>query len=95
MNPILAMALPFLLPLVLGSATSYLYGQIKKASDWVDGQPAQVHAFLVGAASILLPLVGKYVPGFTATDLAGISAPMVQSVLALVASQVTHAKTSK
>jgi hypothetical protein len=88
---VVSFALPYVLPLFLGSATSLCYQYVKKASAWVDAQPGQIHAFLVGAIAIVLPLVGKVVPGFEATDLAGVDAQAVQSVLALAAAKLTFA----
>ena len=88
---VVSFALPYVLPLFLGSATSVCYQYVKKASAWVDAQPGQIHAFLVGAIAIVLPLLGKVVPGFEATDLAGVDAATVQSVLALAAAKLTFA----
>lgn len=87
--------LPYALPLVLGSITSVCYQYVKKASAWVDAQEAQTHAFVVGTIAIVLPMLGKVVPGFNATSLAGIDPAMIQSALALLASQITHKKLPK
>lgn len=92
---VVSFALPYVLPLVLGSATSVCYQYVKKASAWVDAQPGQIHAFLVGAIAIVLPLMGKIVPGFDATDLAGVDAEAVQSLLALAAAKITFAMRKK
>ena len=92
---IVSFALPYVLPLFLGSATSVCYQYVKKASAWVDAQPSQIHAFLVGAIAIVLPLIGKLVPGFSATDLAGVDAATIKSLLALAAAKTTFALRAK
>lgn len=94
MNWIQSQALNLVLPMILGSATSFLYQKVKKASAWIDERDAKTHSIITGAIAIVLPLVGKFIPGFTATDIGGIDPHAIQAILGLVAMQLTHKKLS-
>jgi hypothetical protein len=84
----------FVLPAIVGTITSIVYQNVKKAQDWINAQPAQTHTFIVGALSILFPLVAKLVPG-TPTDFFGLDATAVQSIVMFGATQATHAVLQK
>lgn len=85
----------FIIPAISGTVTSYAYAQVKKAAAWVDALPPQIHVTAVTVIAFALSQVGKLVPGFTATDLGGISPDAVSGLVALAMSQLTHALTAK
>ena len=83
-------AIMLALPMVAGVLSSLGYQYVKKASAWIDALPPQAHAFVIGAIAIVLPAIGKVVPGFEATSLAGVDASVIQSLILLAAAKVTH-----
>jgi|GEM_PF-6414918 len=86
LGPMLSMVLP----MAVTSVASIAYQWVKKSNAWVDALPPQAHAFVAGAIAIVLPLLGKLVPGFEATTLGGIDLTAITTVLSLAAGQVTH-----
>ena len=82
-------------PAIAGTITSYVYSQVKKAAAWVDVLPPQIHVTAVAVIAFALSQVGKLVPGFTATDLAGISPDAISGLVALATSQLVHSLTAK
>lgn len=86
LGPLLSLALPAL----VASVASVAYQWVKKSNAWVDALPPQAHAFVAGAIAIVLPLIGKLVPGFEATTLGGIDQTTLVTLLGFAATQVTH-----
>ena len=79
------------LPLIVGSATPFLYNWLKKSVSWIDNLQGQTHVVIIGALSVLLPLIGKIIPNFP-TDIHGIDATTISQLLTLLLTQVIHAK---
>lgn len=85
LNPLLSMVLPA----VAGTVSAVLYQWIKKGVTWVDNLSGQTHVIVIGAISIILPVLGKAIPGMP-TDIGGFDAATVQSLVLLAITQVTH-----
>jgi hypothetical protein len=98
--PMLAVAIPsflmapllsMVLPAVAGTISAVAYQWIKKASDWTDTLPAQVHVIVIGAISIVLPQLAKLIPGFpTADSLAGLDPAAISTAVMFGLTQITH-----
>lgn len=85
LNPLISLVIPA----VAGTISAALYQWIKKGSEWVDGLTGQTHVLVIGAISIVLPQLGKLVPGMP-SDIAGFDAATVQSLVVLALTQLTH-----
>lgn len=80
-----------LVPALVGTITPFLYNWLKKSVAWIDGLSGQTHVVVVGALSVLLPLLGKLIPNFP-TDINGIDPTTINQLLTLLLTQIIHAK---
>ena len=85
LNPLVSLVLPA----VAGTITAALYQWIKKASSWIDGLQGQTHVIIIGAISIVLPQIAKFIPGFP-VSLDGFTSDVLQPLVLLTLTQITH-----